>query len=586
MQFLDYSLVVAYLVFSLAVSLLVFRKASTGRVSYFLGNRQIPWWWAGISIAATTFAADTPLAVTGIVARQGFAGNWIWLSWIIMHAAAAIFFASLWRRSEVLTDAQIISLRYSGYAAQYLRLFKSGFYAIFFNCLILAWVIRAMVKILSPFLVNTPIAGYEAYILTAIVAVYSSTGGLRAVIITDLFQLLIAVVGSYTLAYLALTHIGGFSGLSETLKHVYGESHQFTNFLPQPENGISAWTLGGALLFIFYLITQAFSNSPADGGGYLMQRLAACNSSAGAKKAAFLFIFIQYVVRLWPWIITALVALIVFPLGQESSVLNGAYSYLATDREAAYPALMKLLLPSGLLGLVIVGMLAAFMSTVDTHLNWGSSYIVNDFLLRFVPKATPKTQVLVGRISALGFALIGVIASFYVQNVVQAWKWLSLFGACFATPTLLRWFWWRINSFSEFFALGFGLVPAFYFSAKNNIPFSQQLVIVATFSTVGTFIGAFGFRSTHPEQLKKFVNTVKPFGFWGPYAQGKNLSQQFKWKFAQYVMLIAMIISTLFIGQSLINSRFIRTTVFSISFFVLLGLYEYFRRILSTEVKR
>jgi Na+/proline symporter len=586
MKFIDYALIAGYLVFSLSVSLFVFRKASKGRVSYFLGNRSIPWWWAGISIAGTTFAADTPLAVTGIVAKQGFAGNWIWLSWIIMHAAAAIFFASMWRRSEVLTDAQIISLRYSGRAAQYLRLFKSGFYAIFFNCLILAWVIRAMVKILSPFLVDTPIAGYEAYLLTALVAIYSATGGLRAVVITDLFQLLIAVFGSYTLAYLALSHVGGFEGLAASLSQIYGESHRFTNFLPQPEDGVSLWTLSSATLFFFYLVTQAFSNSPADGGGYLMQRLAACDSSAGAKKAAFLFIFIQYVVRLWPWIITALVALIVFPLGQEGTVFDGAYAYLATDREAAYPGLMKLLLPPGLLGLVVVGMLAAFMSTVDTHLNWGSSYIVNDFMLRFFPKASAGAQVLVGRVAALSFAVIGVVASFYVQNVVQAWKWLSLFGACFAVPTLMRWFWWRINSFSEFFALAFGLAPAFYFSIKSDIAFPQQLVTVAAFGFVGTLFGAFAFRSTHPDQLKKFVETVKPFGFWGAYANSDRQTSQFKWKFGQYVMLVSIVISTLFIGQSLINGRFHRTAIFGTVFLVLVTIYEFMRRRLSLEVRR
>lgn len=469
---IDYYIIVAYLVLGLVVSVFVFKESSKNRVSYFLGNRSVPWWWTGISIAATTFAADTPLAVTGLVARKGFAGNWIWLSWIIMHAAVAVLFASFWRRSEVVTDAQIIALRYSGRAAKILRLFKSGFYAIFFNCLILGWVIRAMVKILSPFFAQTIFAGYEAYILIAIVAVYSSTGGLRAVIITDLFQLIIAIIGSYALAYYALDHIGGFTGLSEKLIQIYGEHHHFTNFIPTPD-AQSDWTYVGSLLFLFYLVTQAFASSPADGGGYLMQRLSACESTTGAKKAALLFIFIQYVVRLWPWIIVALSALIVFPLGQESEVFQGAFSYLANDREAAYPALMKILLPPGILGIAILGMLAAFMSTVDTHLNWGSSYIVNDFLMHFRPQATIKTQVLTARLSVLAFAIFGVFVSYQVDNITQAWKWLSLFGACFSIPTLLRWFWWRINAFLSFWPW-----PLDYY-----LPFSSSSFRLFTSST-------------------------------------------------------------------------------------------------------
>jgi len=276
------------------------------------------------------------------------------------------------------------------------------------------------------------------------VALYSSSGGLKAVIFTDLFQMIIAMLGSFALLYFAVDYVGGFGELSHKLVAFYGENHQFTNFIPSKNSDGSTWTVLSAVLFLTYIITQAFSSSPADGGGYMMQRLSSCRTQREAKLATFLFVFIQYVLRLWPWLIVALCALVVFPIGRESEVLNGSFAYLSSDRESAYPALIKLLLPNGLIGVVVVGLLAAFMSTVDTHLNWGASYIVNDFLIFFTKNSTEKKQVMVGRISVISFAAVGLILSSYIGNVIQAWEWLSIFGASFAAPTLLRWFWWRI----------------------------------------------------------------------------------------------------------------------------------------------
>lgn len=585
MQLLDSIIIGSYLLFSLIVSIVVFRKMKAGRAQFFLANRSIPWWWAGVSIAATTFAADTPLAITGLVASKGFAGNWLWLSWIFMHAAAAVFFASLWRRSEVITDAQIISLRYSGKAAPLLRLFKSGFYAVFFNCLILGWVIRAMVKILTPFFIDSPIAGYESFILVGMVVVYCSTGGLRAVVATDLFQLGIAIFGSYMLAYFALEHVGGIAGMVDGLKNLYGQDQHFTNFVPLPPDGTASWSFVTGTIFTIYLFAQAFSNSPADGGGYLMQRLAACESSAGAKKAAILFIFIQYFVRLWPWMIVALVALIVFPLGQESMVLAGKYAYLATDREAAYPALMEILLPTGFLGIAVLGMLAAFMSTVDTHLNWGSSYIVNDFLTFFKPKASVRLQMIVTRISILIFAITGILVSYRIHNIADAWKWLSLLGAGFSVPTLLRWFWWRINATSEFTALGLGLMVAIVVGNSDEASFHLQLVLVTAASVIGTLLGVRFGPPTEPEQIRKFVEKVRPLGYWGKFNDSRSANRQLYYKIGQYVALISIVICSLFFGQSLINARFDRTIKYTIAGIVLFALYEVFRRKIVKEVK-
>lgn len=552
MASIDYFIIGLYLLLSLGVSVWIFKSSSINKQNYFLGDRQISWWWAGISIAATTFAADTPLAITGLVAKQGFSGNWIWLSWIIMHAAVVVYFARYWRSSLAITDAEIITLRYSGPAAYYLRLFKSGFYALIFNGIILSWVIRAMIKIITPFTEPSLLSGYEVYILTLIVAIYSATGGLKAVIVTDLFQLLIALVGSYLFAYYALDYIGGISQVLPKLEQLYVRQN-YTNFFPShlaEQNQLAFWVTP---LFILYILTQAFANNPADGGGYIMQRLGSCRTPAEAKKAGLLFIFIQYIARLWPWLIVALVALIVFPIGQEHLVFDGDFKYLANDREAAYPALIKLLLPSGLLGLVLVGMLAAFMSTIDTHLNWGSSYVVNDLIPKLWPNISDQQQVLFGRICSLSFAIIGIVGSFFIQNISAAWEWLALIGACFAPPTLLRWFWWKINVFSEWLSIIFGIISIVVSSLYFDLTFNHQLVLTGLISLFGAILSALFLPETPQAQLTAFTRMIKPFGFWGNY-QAQTSSTSY-YAIAQYLILILGVVLTFFIGQFLINQQ-------------------------------
>lgn len=567
MSLLDSAVIAAYLAFSLAVSVFTYKKSSAGKVSYFLGGRKIPWWWAGTSIAATTFAADTPLAVTGLIAQRGFSGNWIWLSWIIMHAATAVFFAGAWRRSEVITDSQLLPLRYSGRWVPKLRLFKAGFYALFFNCLILGWVVKAMSKILAPFLTDSALAGGEVYILMALVMVYSSTGGIRAVLITDLLQIAIAVVGSYALAYFTLNQVGGIGGLHDQLTLLYGSGHRYTNFLPRLEDfGFSVGWFGG-IAFLFYLMSQAFSSSPADGGGYLMQRLGTCADEKDARKATMLFIFIQYFLRLWPWVIVGLAALVVFPLGREGEVFDARFAFLAQDREAAYPELMKMVLPTGLLGLGIAGMLAAFMSTVDTHLNWGSSYVVNDFTAAFFPRLPAKKQVLVGRLSTILFAVAGVLVSFGVQNIAHAWKLLAVFGACFGPPTLLRWFWWRVNVMSEFLSIVLGLVAAGLLTGLTEFPFEITLSLVFLTGLAATLAGALCGTPTDPATLRGFVERTQPYGFWGPYQSLTRSRNRFWLSLIEYGSILVVVVASLFFGQAIINNRPARAA-FVLSLFV------------------
>ena len=359
LHLIDWVIICTYLIGALAVGIYVKKTAEDNKESYFLAGRSLPWWWAGMSIAATTFAADTPLAITGIVASKGLSGNWLWLSWIGVHAAVVVYFASCWNRSRVVTDAEIIELRYSGKAARILRLFRAGVYGIVINCIILGWVLRAMTKIAAPFFhwetwfpaamttfstiwpsntpLGTPSEGLTILTLLGIVAIYSSIGGIRGVILTDLIQLIVALLGSFWFAYEAWNAAGGQQGIVNGLEKLYGAEHFYLDLLPLPttdwvETLNISYTLFGA-----YLLVQAFANIPADGGGYLMQRLNTTRNADEARKSALLFLVLQYLVRIWPWMIVAVTALILIPIGQEHTALSGSAAMVAKDRELALP---------------------------------------------------------------------------------------------------------------------------------------------------------------------------------------------------------------------------------------------------------
>lgn len=529
----DWAIVAAYLLFTLLVGIWASRSAGRSIESYFVAERSLPWWWIGTSMAATTFAADTPLVVAGLVAEHGVAGNWFWWSWAISHVSVAVLFAAQWRRSGVLTDAELIELRYQGRSAAALRAFKAGFFAILLNAIILGWVVRAMVKIASPFTdweswlgADTLDAFTHAWpqalligqsgsdtltvlALFGLVGLYSTMGGIRGVILTDLVQFALALSGGILFAWYAVDRVGGLSGLRSELAVRY-DADQVLAFVPPMD---SAWL--PVQVFLIYVAVQWWAQYYSDGSGYLAQRIFAARNERHAAGGALWFVVLNYAVRSWPWVLVALVALVIYPLEQHGA-LEGSAAIVAADREMAYPVLMAELLPAGLLGLLFVSLLAAFMSTVDTHLNWGASYLSNDVYRRFLnPKASEGQLVRFSRLSVVGLAMMGIIVASQIQSIEQAWRFFVALGAGLGLPSMLRWLWWRANAWTEIA----GLVSAVFtaglmYSMFPELRAEYLMGVVVGVSTTASLIATFASPPVSKPHLQRFVDRVQPVGYW------------------------------------------------------------------------
>jgi Na+/proline symporter len=531
---IDFGVILAYFILVLLIGFLLRKVSGKNKEEYFLGGRNIPWWLAGISIVATNFAADTPLAISGIIASKGLSGNWFWLPWLGIHSAVVILFAAAWRNTGVLTDAQFIALRYSGRRTEALRLLRAGVSGILLNCIILAWIFTAVLKISNVFFswdkwfpeffgivskvmpasgsLGSPNEAITLVIMLSIIAIYSAMGGIRAVIVTDFIQFILSLAGGVWLAVNAWMYVGGQRGLSQSLQNIYGRQHQFLELFPTQAGWISALEIG-SVLFAVYLFVQSFSGIDADGGGYMMQRLATTRNAADAKKASLLFLIFHYLIRIWPWFVVGLAALIILPLGQDVYTIDNA-TFVLNDREGAYPVLMTLLLPPGVLGLVLASLLAAFMSTVDTHINWGASYIINDWLLKIYPGASDKVQILIARIAVVLFLLVALIISTYIGSIESGWRAVATIGAAFGTPTLLRWFWWRVNPDAELLAIAAGIFAGGFFAFFTDIGYELRLILTSLFSLLGVLIGVIWGRPTQAATLNQFIAKVQPIGFW------------------------------------------------------------------------
>jgi Na+/proline symporter len=534
MKPIDFGVILAYFILVLLIGFLLRKVSGKNKEEYFLGGRNIPWWLAGISIVATNFAADTPLAISGIIASKGLSGNWFWLPWLGIHSAVVILFAAAWRNTGVLTDAQFIALRYSGRRTEALRLLRAGISGILLNCIILAWIFTAVLKISNVFFswdkwfpeffgivskvmpasgsLGSPNEAITLVIMLSIIAIYSAMGGIRAVIVTDFIQFILSLAGGVWLAVNAWIYVGGQRGLSQSLQNIYGRQHQFLELFPTSAGWISTLEIG-SILFAVYLFVQSFSGIDADGGGYMMQRLATTRNAADAKKASLLFLIFHYLIRIWPWFVVGLAALIILPLGQDVYTIDNA-TFVLNDREGAYPVLMTLLLPPGVLGLVLASLLAAFMSTVDTHINWGASYIINDWLLKIYPGASDKVQILIARIAVVLFLLVALIISTYIGSIESGWRAVATIGAAFGTPTLLRWFWWRVNPDAELLAIAAGIFAGGFFAFFTDIGYELRLILTSLFSLLGVLIGVIWGRPTQAATINQFIAKVQPIGFW------------------------------------------------------------------------
>ncbi len=512
LQAVDWAFIIGFFVVSLLIGLAVSKKAGKSSTEFFLSGRNMPWWLLGVSMVATTFSSDTPNLVTDIVRQNGVAGNWVWWAFLLTGMLTVFVYAKLWRRSRVLTDLEFYELRYSGKAAAFLRGFRALYLGVFFNVLIMATVSLAIIKIGGVMLKLSPV---QTLLIASVVTVlYSALGGLRGVLITDFFQFTIAMIGAVGAAVVAvrLPQVGGLHNLLTNQDIVSKLS-----LLPDFNN----WD---ALipLFVLPLAVQWWSvwypGAEPGGGGYIVQRMLSAKSERHAVGATLLFNVTHYALRPWPWIMVALCSLVVFP---DLESLRAAFPNVASNvirHDMAYPAMLTFL-PTGLLGLVVASLIAAFMSTISTHLNWGSSYVVNDFYKRFInPQADEKKQVFAGRISTVGLMILTGMLALLLSNALQAFQILLQVGAGTGLLFILRWFWWRINPYSELTAMGVSFLVAVYLSMIHphtglpSISTHLQLLLGVGITTVGWISVTLLTSPSDKKTLRSFYRMVKPGG--------------------------------------------------------------------------
>jgi Na+/proline symporter len=516
MTLIDWLIVLFYLVATMGVGLYLSRKGSKNLAEFFVSGRSLPWWLAGTSMAATTFSIDTPLYITGVVGNRGIAGNWEWWTFGISHIIMVYIFARMWRRSEVITDAELTEIRYGGNMAAVLRGVKAFIFAIPMNCIGIGYAMLAMVKVVDALGIwqnlgidaeaNTlkllSVIGVSIFVL-----IYAGLAGLWGVVATDFFQFFLALFGAILVAFFAVDEVGGIHELVRQVplasdKDILsllpltfgGEGNPFIQF--SQTAGITAST------FLAYIAIQWWSWRRSDGGGEFVQRFAAAKNETEAEKAAWLFNIMHYVIRTWPWILVALAALVLYPDLQ--------------DKELGYPRLMLDFLPPALLGLVVASLIAAFMSTVSTSINWGASFITNDLYLRFIkPSATQTELVLIGRLSSVLVTAIGAIAAFVASDVATVFRLVIAIGTGSGLVLVLRWFWWRVNAAAELtaiigsFVIGSvtSLVPAL------TIPdFGLRLMFITASVTILWVIALFATKPETEATLNEFYRRVRPGG--------------------------------------------------------------------------
>lgn len=459
---IDWAIIVAFFVISMLIGVVASKTAGKSAKEFFLSGRNMPWWLLGVSMVATTFSADTPNLVTDIVRKDGVSGNWVWWAFLLTGMLTVFVYAKLWRRSEVTTDLEFYEIRYGGGAAAFLRAFRALYLGVFFNGVIMATVLLAAIKIFGIMLGLSPLS--TLLLVSVVTVIYSSLGGLKGVLLTDFFQFFIAIIGSFGAAYyiVGLPEIGSLNNL---LSHPNVADK--LNLIPD----FNDWNLL-IPLFIMPIAIQWWATwypgAEPGGGGYIAQRMLSAKDEKNAIGATLFFNVAHYALRPWPWIIIALSSLIVFP---QISDMQEAFPQIPVDKlgdDLAYSAMLTYL-PSGLTGIVLASLIAAVMSTLSTHLNWGSSYVVNDFYMRFVNKeSTDKGQVLVGRLSTVGLMVLAAILALYLSNALEAFNILLQIGAGTGLIFILRWFWWRINAYTEISAMIISFIVAVYFESIHH----------------------------------------------------------------------------------------------------------------------
>lgn len=500
--FLDYLIMALYLAMLIGVAIIAKRRGQESLEDFFTGGKDLPWWLIGISMVATTFAADTPLAVTGIVASEGIAGNWIWWNFMFSGLFTVFLYAKLWKRADVITDVEFIELRYGGKPASILRGFRALYLAFPINCIILGWVTVGMAKVL------TVVTGADQWaiivFLYGLIGIYIAFSGLWGVVVTDFIQFIIAMGGSILLAWLAVDSVGGLDQLHAKLIAEYGANSWVLEFNPITSPKIM---LATALVWMGMMWWASwYPGSEPGGGGYIAQRMFSAKDEKNAVGGTLLFNVAHFALRPWPWILVALVSLVVYP--------NIA------DKETGYPLLMLNLLPAGLLGLLAVAFLSAFVSTVSTHLNWGASYVVNDFYKRYLkPPEEFNTEqqaqqhyVWISRLATLLMMIAAVTVSYFFDTVKGGWEAILSIGAGTGLVFMLRWFWWRINAWSEITAMISAAIGSFLAPELGYDDFASKMIFTTIFSTICWISVTFLTRPESDQTLQTFFNRVRPGG--------------------------------------------------------------------------
>ena len=502
---LDWIIVILYFVLSAGIGLAYTKRASESVSEFFVSGRSLPWWLAGTSMVATTFAADTPLAVTGMVASNGVAGNWLWWNMVMSGILTVFFYAHLWRRANVMTDVEFTEIRYSGRAAAGLRVFRALYMALPINLIIMGWVNLAMIKILGVVLGIDPLQAFLA--MFVVTMAYSVLSGLWGVVVTDFVQFIIAMGGSIVLAWYAVAKVGGIDELKARLPEHFGSTDAALSILPA--SGASWMPITA---FLAYLAVQwwatSYPGAEPGGGGYIAQRIFSARSERDGLLATLWFNIAHYALRPWPWILTALCVVVLYP-----NLEDPAEGYLMAVID---------LLPAGMKGLLVAAFAAAYMSTIATQLNWGASYFINDLYLRFGnPDASREKVVLLSRVATVLVFLLSGISTYWMYqlgSVESAWRIIIALGAGTGLVYILRWYWWRINAWSEISAMSTALITftaltlGGVFDPADPLEGTYLMLATTVITTIVWIAVTFMTSPVTPEKLESFYRRVRPGG--------------------------------------------------------------------------
>lgn len=587
---LDWSIIGLYFLVSISIAIYMAKRAGRSTGDFFLSGRKLPWYIAGTSMVATTFAADTPLAVTELVAENGIAGNWLWWNMLFGGMLTVFFFAKLWRRAGILTDCEFVAIRYSGREASFLRGFRAVYIGIIMNIVVISWVNLAMVKILQVMFPDLLFFGLEEITLLGItfsahllmvggimlfVAIYSSLSGLWGVSLTDSFQFLMAMAGCIALAVYAVNaaDIGGITGLKEQLPE------WIFKYTPNVGKSDVGGTVSGVLrlsvtAFVAYLGVQWWASwypgAEPGGGGYVAQRMMSAKNEKHSLLATLWFQIAHFALRPWPWIIVALVALVLYPH--------------EPDKGATYVMVIRDLMPSGLLGLLMAAFLAAYMSTIASQTVWGTSYIINDLFRPFVkPDGDERYYVKVSRITTFLLLFLSLIVTTQFDKISDAWKFVLVCSGGIGLVLIFRWYWWRINAWSEIAAM---LAPyvVYPFLWYYGVSFEVTLLIIVAWSTIVWLTVTFLTRPTDDEKLRQFYKKVHPGGpGWEKIAStlpDVKPDKGYRYLFFNWIAGSGMVMFTLFgIGQLIFREYTSAILYFAAGIFCLLFIYRNMKKI-------